>query len=268
MQYQLGYEFANLMANGNAKTGSVWLSLPLIRRQQQNWYVQLSREYKYLLDFKGAIESVSDRTIESNSIGLMGNYVDEWWGVTQANTTFSLGRLRLDAMSAAVDISNDGIRTSGAFNKFSYFFQRQQRITPSLTLSTKIVGQFASKNLDASEKLAIGGPQAVRAYGPEDAYGDDGLVASIEVIHTPHSFPESQFFVFLDAAQINIAHTPPAGSLSASNKRRLSGRGIGFRSGLSNDLSLVASVAQPISNETSATNAKNIRAWFQLFQYF
>ena len=268
MQYQLGNEFANLMANGNAQTGSVWLSLPLIRRQQQNWYVQLSREYKYLLDFKGAIESVSDRTIESNSVGLMGNYVDEWWGVTQANTTFSLGRLRLDAMSAAFDLSNDGIRTSGAFNKFSYFFQRQQRITPSLTLGTKIVGQFASKNLDASEKLAIGGPQAVRAYGPEEAYGDDGLVASIEVIHMPHSFTESQFFVFLDAAQINIAHSPPAGSLPASNKRRLSGAGIGFISRLKDDLSLVASVAQPISNETSATKAKSIRAWLQLSQSF
>lgn len=268
MQYQLGNEFSNLMASGNAKTGSFWLSLPLIRRQQQNWYVQLSRENKYLLDFKGAIESVSDRTIESNSIGLMGNYVDEWWGVTQANTTFSSGRLRLDAMSAAVDLSNDGLQTSGAFNKFSYFFQRQQRITPSLTLGTKIVGQFAGKNLDASEKLAIGGPQAVRAYGPEDANGDDGWVASIEVIYKPHSFPESQFFVFFDAAQINIAHTPPAGSLPASNKRRLSGGGIGFRSGFRNDLSLAAYVAQPISDETSATNAKSIRAWLQLVQYF
>ena len=91
MRYQLGDEFANLMASGKAKTGSVWLSLPLIRRQQHNWYVQLSREYKYLLDFKGAIESVSDRTLESNSIGLMGNYVDEWQGEIQANITFSSG---------------------------------------------------------------------------------------------------------------------------------------------------------------------------------
>jgi hemolysin activation/secretion protein len=268
MQYQLGNEFANLMASGNAKTGDVWLSLPLIRRQQQNWYVQLSREYKYLLDFKGAFESVSDKTIELNSIGLMGNYVDEWWGVTQTNTTFSSGRLRLDAMSAAVDLSNDGLRTSGAFKKFSYFFQRQQRITPSLTLGTKIVGQFAGKNLDASEKLAIGGPQAVRAYGPEDANGDDGWVASIEVIHTPHSFPESQFFMFFDAAKVNIAHTPRAGSLFTSNKRRLSGAGIGFRSRLRDNLSLVASAAQPMSNESSALNSKSIRAWLQLSQSF
>jgi hemolysin activation/secretion protein len=171
-------------------------------------------------------------------------------------------------MNVAVDLSNDGLQTSGAFNKFTYFFQRQQRITPFLTLSTKIVGQLAGKNLDASEKLAIGGPQAVRAYGPDGANGDDGWVASIEVLHAPHSFSESYFFVFLDAAQVNIAHTPRAVSLLASNKRRLSGAGIGFRSRLTNDLSLVASVAQPISNESSATNAKSIRAWLQLSQSF
>jgi hemolysin activation/secretion protein len=268
MQYQLGYEFANLLASGNAKTGSVWLSLPLIRRQQQNWYLQLSREHRNLLDIKGAIESVSEKTLESNSIGLTGNYVDEWRGVTQASTTLSSGILKLDAISALVDSSNDGLRTSGTFNKFAYFFQRQQQFESSLALSTKVVGQFASKNLDASEKLAIGGPQAVRSYGSEGTSGDDGWVASVEVLHTQSSLPKLQFFAFLDTGQVNIDHTPRAGALPASNKRRLSGTGFGLRSELRNDLNFAVTIAQPIGNETSATYTKSVRAWFQLSKYF
>ena len=53
-------------------------------------------------------------------------------------------------------------------------------MTDSVSLYGAIYGQFASKNLDISEKMGLGGMYAVRAYPVGEAYADEGYVVNLE----------------------------------------------------------------------------------------
>ena len=53
-------------------------------------------------------------------------------------------------------------------------------MTDRVSLYAAINGQFASKNLDISEKMGLGGANGVRAYPEGEAYGDQGYVLNLE----------------------------------------------------------------------------------------
>src|SRR3546814_7609040 len=75
------------------------------------------------------------------------------------------GRLKLrDAASEAIDKSIFGRGTAGDFNKLTVQVSRLQALRERLSLFVGIGAQFTDRNLDPSEKLALGGYRAVRAY--------------------------------------------------------------------------------------------------------
>lgn len=80
-------------------------------------------------------------------------------------------------------------------------------------LSGRINGQMTNRNLDPSEKLAAGGPNAVRAYRPDEISFDDGVVVNAGLyqrfpVATGHQI---QLGVFSDFAIGRVNHTPWAG---------------------------------------------------------
>jgi hemolysin activation/secretion protein len=77
-------------------------------------------------------------------------------------------------------------------------------------LSGRISTQLASRNLDASEKLGLGGPDAVRAYRADEGSADEGVVASAGLyqrvpVAAGHQL---QFGVFNDFAYGRVNHSP------------------------------------------------------------
>ena len=69
---------------------------------------------------------------------------------------------------------------TGSYHKLGFNVARLQRVTDRVSLYGAINGQFASKNLDISEKMGLGGMYAVRAYPVGEAYADEGYVATLE----------------------------------------------------------------------------------------
>ena len=57
---------------------------------------------------------------------------------------------------------------------------RLQSLPGPFSLYASIRGQVASKNLDISEKMELGGAYAVRAYPEGEAYADQGYVLTVE----------------------------------------------------------------------------------------
>lgn len=55
-----------------------------------------------------------------------------------------------------------------------------RRLTNTSALYAGVAVQWASKNLDSSEKFVLGGPQGVRAFPSGEASGDEGWLLNIE----------------------------------------------------------------------------------------
>ncbi|CAD6506786.1 hypothetical protein LMG28727_00001 [Paraburkholderia kirstenboschensis] len=104
----------------------------------------------------------------------------------------------------------------------------------NLFLTGRVNSQFASRNLDSSEKLTAGGPDAVRAYRTDEVSFDDGVVINAGLyqripVATGHQL---QFGIFSDFAVGRVNHSPWAnweksyvGVPGVTNTRTLAGYG-------------------------------------------
>src|SRR5690606_39641993 len=106
---------------------------------------------------------------------LTGDFRDGFGGggVTRFALSYSNGRLSLNG---AYDQAIDDItaRTAGNFRKLTASALRVQRLTDKFSLHTRVQAQWASKNLDSSEKMGLGGAYGVRGYPQGEASGDEG----------------------------------------------------------------------------------------------
>ena len=126
------------------------------------------------------------------------------------------------------------IRSNGAFTRLSYSANRLQRWTESNQLFLSLSGQQSNKNLDSSEKFALGGASGVRAYPQGEGIGDQGYLASLEL---RHNFTEAlQGTLFYDAGSITVNRNGNLSDPFAENKLSLSGGGMGINADLAGAL--------------------------------
>jgi hemolysin activation/secretion protein len=89
-------------------------------------------------------------------------------------------------------------------------------------------GQFASKNLDSSEKFFLGGPYGVRAYPNNEGSGSEGKMLNIELRYQiAEQFNVAAFYDWGQITQNKRNLTGDEGNpLSALNSFNLSGYGL------------------------------------------
>ena len=146
-------------------------------------------------------------------------------GYWASSGTLYRGKLDIrDPQTLAFDQSLGGHRTQGDFTKLTFLVSRLQSVVPRHSLFLSLGGQWASKNLDASEKLALGGARAVRAYPSGEVLADEGVIGIVE---WRWSYDEEFTpFVFYDAARGKLARDPAI--FDGENKLSLRGYGIGI----------------------------------------
>ena len=226
VRYDLGGQFTDLDARGRADVFDVSLNYPLIRQRQQNLFLRLSADHKKLEDEFGALNFTSDKRIRGLGLGWSWERRDELLGggYWASSGTLYHGKLDIrDAQTLAFDQSIGGHRTDGGFTKLSFLVSRLQSIIPRHSLYLAVGGQWASKNLDASEKLALGGARAVRAYPSGEVLADEGWIGTVEWRWSYNE--ELTPFVFYDAARGKLARDPTF--FDGVNKLSLRGYGIG-----------------------------------------
>ena len=104
-------------------------------------------------------------------------------------------------------------QTNGHFNKLGFSLSRLQRVTDTVSASAVVNGQVASKNLDVSEKMELGGMYGVRAYPEGEGYGDEGYVVNLEARMLLPKFAEQmpgqlQLIGFVDAGTVSLNKIP------------------------------------------------------------
>lgn len=271
MDYKLGKEFAVLDAKGTARIASVYASYPLLRTRAANLYAQLSYDSKDFQDKTVSTGTVNDKRAHVAMFNLNGDARDQFagGGVTNYSITYTTGSIAIDTPVARL-IDSLTVRTEGRFHKLAANAARLQSVGSDTSVFASISAQTASKNLDVSEKMGIGGVGGVRAYPGGEAYGDQGYVLNLELRRNLPAFTavpgQLQLVGFADTGTVKLNRDQWS---DGDNRRTLSGAGVGLSWTGANALMVKAYYAHKLGNAkaTSAPDADG-RFWLQAIKYF
>lgn len=272
LRYKLGKEFAPLHAHGTAAIAGMFASYPLIRSRNANLHAQIAYDARTFHDEVDLTGARSDKKTDVLMASLYGDRRDRFGrgGANAFSLTWSTGELDIRTPEVlAIDAAT--ARSNGSYNKLAYSASRVQRVTDAVSLSAAVSGQFASKNLDVSEKMELGGMNAVRAYPAGEAYADQGHVVSLEArLLLPKLSAQQpgqlQLVGFADSGRVTRERDP---WLAGPNSRTLSGAGLGLVWAESDNFMVRAYYAHKLGSET-ATSApdKSGRFWLQAVKFF
>lgn len=274
LAYELGKEFAPLKANGTAEIASIYAIRPLIRSRGNNLYGQLAYEAR---TFQDRIDSTIPRSVTDRKAGVAmasvyGDHRDNLGGggISAYSLTWSIGSLDIQTPAAlAADAAS--ARTNGSYSKLAFTATRLQRVTDLVSLYGSISGQLASKNLDSSEKMDLGGMNGVRAYPQGEASGDQGYLVNLEARlllgKLSDRLPGQVHLIgFVDAGSVTIHKNP---WFSGNNQRNLGAYGVGASWGEPGNFLVRTYYARKLGSEAALSAPdKSGRFWIQAIKYF
>ncbi|WP_034412337.1 ShlB/FhaC/HecB family hemolysin secretion/activation protein [Derxia gummosa] len=265
-----GYTLSGNRYTGSASVLGASLGYPLLRSAGSNLTLQLDHDRKRFDNEVQAI-AISNKDVRLTTLALYGDRLDEFMGggMTQFSVSIASGTLDLgrNPGDLAADQFPGGPDRNGSFTRTNWSLTRLQRLTAADTLALIASGQIASRNLDASERLTVTGPYAVRAYTSSEPAADDGTLASIEL---RHQFADQlTATVFHDRAQARRDHEVNSAT-ARPNAYRLAATGLGLALGKPGDLLLRATVAwrngdNPTRNPATGLDADGTRRNPRLF---
>ena len=272
MHYRLGREFESLQAKGNAQIASVFGGMPLLRSRNNNLYAVINFDAKTFGDRVDSTSTRADKKVRTVMASLTGDHRDGLGGggLSSYALTWTSGQIDINSPAArATDITT--AQSGGHFDKLGFNAARLQSMTRAVSLYAAVNGQLASKNLDTSEKMELGGVNGVRAYPEGEAYADQGYVLNLEARALLPRWSERQrgqmqLAAFIDTGTVTLNKKPWA---NGDNRRSLSGFGLGL-SWADNDNFVVKAYYARKLGTASASSApdKNGRFWLQAVKYF
>lgn len=265
--YSLGATYDGLGATGTAEVYEASLLYPIVRSRARNLFLRASIGSKGLRDENQAFGVDNQKSVGIASVSLSGEARDNLLGggYVGGSVTLSRGTLRFQNQDARdVDQSDFGHRTAGSYSKMNLQLSRLQTLFGRNTLHGSINAQFAGRNLDPSEKLALGGDGAVRAYPAGEVVVDTGWIATVEWRYSITS--ALVVTTFYDSAQGQQAKNPNV--LDTANTRRLRGPGIGVNWNAPYECTVLGSLAWPTSGRPSSDGRSGPRLLVQLQKAF
>jgi hemolysin activation/secretion protein len=272
----LNYQFKKTLVvpegKGIAKTQSIWLKKPLIRSRNKNLYGQFKVDRTLLKDHleTEVVKFFTDRQTESMAFSFSGDSKNQFIteGLITWNLDASFGDLNfVDA--DAKDANNKTSNTSGSYSKLNATLIHIENLSKQSSLVLGFKGQWASKNLDTSLKMAAGGPFAVRAYASGIISGDEGFLINAEYKHQIGNAMGGTFNViaFIDYANLTINKRP--WNVSDMNTVTVSGAGFGLTWTGPNRLFGSAYVSSALGDSKEVgSNTKNTQFAIEIQQKF
>lgn len=274
LHYSLGSEFSSLRAHGSADVADAFVRQALVRSPGATVNAEIRLEHKSLKDRVDSTGAHTDRTVNIASASLSGALHDSFSG--GGDTNFSLeftgGHSAFsDAAALALDQSKTGAHTQGRYGRVNVSLSRLQSLGTDPLLSgttvfASVKAQSASKNLDISEQMSIGGPQSVRGYDTNAISGAQGYVATFEVRQMLPAAPSGtwQAKLFVDAGRAQVYKN----AFTAANAAALRNIGLGLNWANPNGWNGQLVIAQPVSSASAIPATQGMRAWLMVGNKF
>ncbi|MEY4663016.1 MAG: hypothetical protein RLZZ239_1489, partial [Pseudomonadota bacterium] len=226
---------ARLRPEGHSNVLGVNLVAPWVRSANTNLSLNLGLEYRKALDksdleVPGTLGIVRNTQVNNRSLSMNFSHLDGIWG--GGNNLLGWvetgGTIRLGPSGAASLDATEG-RTQGSFQKRRITASRLQFIDGKHAIFMSASRQWASKNLDSSEKLYLGGASGVRAFPNSEAGGSTGVTATLELRREWNA--QWQTTLFYDYGRISQFKVPVRADGSSlltdtTNDIMLRGRGV------------------------------------------
>jgi hemolysin activation/secretion protein len=235
LNYRIGTElFESAGLSGRSEVASIFGLHPIVRTRNLNLFGQASFDAREFVDNAqfGALKS--ERKSKVLGLSVVGDSRDAYLrgGINNFSVGYTAGDLNLETPNFAIadQIPGIGRFTAGHYQRINFSASRLNTLFESTVAFLSYSYQHASKNLDASEKIGLGGPNAVRAYGIGEATSDEAHLFTAEVRRT---LPQPGFMpgnlvglVFFDWARGRVNKDPLP--LDTNNIRTVSGAGFGL----------------------------------------
>ena len=266
LNYRLNSSFSNLQAEGTAVTKSAYMDHALLRSKRGNLNALINWDQKDFQDKVYTTELVSEKKIQSTSIGISGDIVHDMvrLGQTQFSVLISSGEVRsstLETTSLAA--------SPVPYGKANIAVSHVKNMGLGLDWQWNMSGQTATVNLDVAEKLALGGVAGVRAYPANEAYADVGFVMSTELrknfTSTDSPLHQLQWIGFIDIGQAQLNKESVS---SDANQVRRSGFGMGLNWVYDKTTQLKTLYAQKIASADEISTSAQGRIWVQGYRSF
>jgi len=194
MDYETGV--GSMAMNGVAETISLFGHRSLYHLTRSGLTVTYGYNYRKLSEDLGLFNRDTKKHTYSAYVGLEGferrkGFIFNYQG------KITTGTLGLDSdMARIVYSSKEGHYTKAELNATAV-----QRLGNSADMLIKGSAQIASRNLDGSERMYLGGANGVRAYPQGEGSGDEGIMGTIETrFYT--KVPGLVFSTYLDAGYV------------------------------------------------------------------
>jgi hemolysin activation/secretion protein len=162
------------------------------------------------------------------------------------NATLSSGNVDMDGSpNQAADLS--GEQTAGAFAKLRFSGTILQPLSGINSVYGALTVQRANKNLDGSEKIYLGGPLGVRAYGVGEGMGSDGELATLEFRQKLTS--TTTLAEFYDWGHVRPWHNDTGTGAPADNSAILQGFGLSLSTKMDSGVTLKGTWARRLGKE-------------------
>lgn len=252
-RYRLGEAYADLHANGEASIASIFVSHsinhPALRAHGLHINAALVTENKFLQDRIDTLGTEVDKHIRLATLGLDGDGQNAT-GDSHFSLAYTIGKLRINSLEAnALDATT--AKTDGQYRTARYAASARFPLfglARSWSLLASVNGQWASKNLDSSEKFSLGGADGVRAYRQGEASANEGQIWLAQLAYTLPStrYGNTEIKGFIDHGRVKINRHP---FVAGENRRSLSAVGLGIDWAMPG-AALAASPTLPISSSS------------------
>jgi hemolysin activation/secretion protein len=264
MHYELDGEFASLNASGQALQTSLYAEQSLWRSRTFNLNAQLSLDQKRFDD--QALGLLVTKRLNLLTGGLTVQLAHSRQIMSQVGLQLSQGRLHLDDSNLSAD--QQGLRTNGRFAHLNTQAELWFYWWPGTSSALKLKTQHSNRNLDASEKMGLGGLQGVRAFAASQSASDDALILTAECHQ--QLWDGVNGYVFWDGARGDAAHEPNTTNLTTSvNRQTLVGAGFGLDGHWPQGWSWQTAVAwRSVARPEISDGKPTPRAWVQVLRNF
>ncbi len=259
--YDLGRQYAQLDATGTSNDLRVYSRTPLKRTFYNSLYFNTQLAYSKVSDRIDYYGYDAQKHGLSFRFGFDGDYRNAHSASTY-KLMHTVGRMTMENdMARIAGALND---TVGTYNKTNLDVYHVQRLDDHFTLTASLSAQYAWHPLDSSEKMYIGGYNAVRAFPQGEHGGDIGTVFSTELQYQ-FGDPHFKLAAFYD---VGYARDKKRDMLGDDGADTLAGAGLGliWTNGGSSYARL--DYAFPLSDRYSSTEGRRLDGmfWFQFVQ--
>jgi len=278
-------EGARVRPEGSSDVYGLHLISPLVRSANTNLTLDWGQEYRNSVDksdleVPGTLSVVRHTQVHNRTFALNLSHLDGLFGGGNNMVSFVQARGFIDlGPSGAASLDDTETRTQGLFEKEKLTLSRLQFMDGTHSLFMSATKQWANKNLDASEKLYLGGPSGVRAFPNSEAGGSTGVTATVELRRDWNA--QWQTALFYDYGRVYQFQVPTRADGTSllndqSNKLLLHGRGLSVTYRHASGAELKTTISRRVSPNPQPTSAgtdndgtlRLNRVWFSVSMPF